>query len=110
MPTPEVLSGYDKLGIVAILIFVLLVGLFGFLKLFNWLKSFGDKHLAGQVDVVQALTEVQGDQHSLATGITELKQGQSELHRRIDSIYGCSKADCPHRAGKPGRPGNSHDA
>jgi Sec-independent protein translocase protein TatA len=88
VPTPEALAGYDKLGITAVLIFVILTGLVVIVWAVKQLRSVAREFIAFVREITQALAEVQDAmdrQHEVA----------ARLHERLDGLVSCTRKGCP---------------
>lgn len=88
VPTPESLAGYDKLGITAVLIFVIIVGLVVIVWAVRQLRAVGRDVIAFIREITQALAEVKDaleKQHEVAT----------RLHERTDNLMSCTRKGCP---------------
>lgn len=88
IPSPEVLSGYEKLGITGILLLVLSVGL----VVIAWaVRRFSQ--LASQAfEFVQKQTEALT---GVRNAIEQQHETQTRLHERLDGLFSCARSGCP---------------
>jgi len=88
VPSPEVLSGYEKLGIIGILLHVLSVGLL----VIGWAVR--------RVSLLasQAFEFVREQTHAL-TSLRDAHEKQQDtqdrLHERLDGLVSCTRGGCP---------------
>lgn len=94
IPSAETIHGYEKLGIVGILLLVLIILLWVVLnvgsKIFGWVKEFGLKVLDQLNKQTLALENVKQSNASMEVG-------QARLHARIDDTLRCPAPGCPLR-------------
>ena len=88
LPTPEALSGYDRLGITAILVFVIIVGLVVIVWAVRQLRSVAREFLGFVTQQIEVMT-------SLKDGHDKQQQTQERLHERLDGLLSCTRAGCP---------------
>lgn len=88
IPSAETIAGYEKLGIVGILLLVLVVGL----VVIAWAVRRFSKLAA------QAFEFVQQQTHALTTlrdAHEKQQDTQERLHERLDTLFSCTRPGCP---------------
>lgn len=90
IPSAESLQRYEKLGIIAILLLVLFIGLGVGAMVFGWVKEFGLKVLDQLTKQTLALENVKQSNASMEVG-------QARLHARLDENMRCPMRPCPMR-------------
>ncbi len=107
LPTAETIAGYEKLGIVGILLLVLVIVLWASLKvginIFGWVKEFGIKVLDQLNKQTMALENVKQSNASMEIG-------QTRLHARMDDVLRCPARPCPLRPSDNIPPPTRHPA
>jgi hypothetical protein len=88
IPTPETLSGYEKLGTIGILLLVLAVGL----AVITWAVRRFSQLAAQAFEFVQKQTEALT---GVRDSIEQQHETQSRLHERLDALFSCTRAGCP---------------
>src|SRR6187401_797117 len=88
IPSPEVLSGYEKLGIIGILLLVLSVGL----AVITWAVRRFSQLAAQAFEFVQKQTEALT---GVKDSIEQQHENQSRLHERLDGLFSCARTGCP---------------
>ncbi len=88
VPSPEVISGYEKLGIVGILVFVLFIGLIVIVWAVKQLRSLAAQFFGFVTHQTAALTK-------FSAAHEEQQETQVRLHERMDSLFSCTRAGCP---------------
>jgi hypothetical protein len=90
LPTSQTFAGYEKLGIVGILLVVLFVGLLMSNRIFGWIKEFGGNVLTQLGKQTVALENVKQSNASMEIG-------QLRMHERMDMLLRCPAHPCPLR-------------
>lgn len=88
IPSPEVLSGYEKLGIIGILLLVLSVGL----VVIAWAVRRFSLLAAQAFEFVQKQTEALT---GVKNAIEQQHETQIRLHERLDGLFSCARSGCP---------------
>jgi len=88
IPSPEVLSGYEKLGIIGILLLVLSVGL----VVIAWAVRRFSKLASQAFEFVQKQTEALT---GVKNSIEQQHETQTRLHERLDGLFSCARSGCP---------------
>ncbi len=88
IPTSEVISGYEKLGIVGILLLVLFIGLL----VIVWAVKQAQSTAAKFFEFVTHLTKALAQQ---AAAFERQHESQISLHERLDNLMSCTRSGCP---------------
>lgn len=88
VPSPETLSGYEKLGIIGILLLVICVGLVVIVWAVRQLRSVATAVLSFVTQITQALTEVKDS-------LDCQDDARTRLHERLDHVLSCTRSGCP---------------
>ena len=88
LPSSEIISGYEKLGIVGILLLVLFIGLIVIVWAVRQLKSVAMDFFR----FITLLTKAQAEQ---AAAFEQQHESQSSLHERLDGLMSCTRSGCP---------------
>lgn len=88
VPSPEVLSGYEKLGIIGILLLVLAVGLLVIawaVRRFSTLAAQAFEFVREQTHALTSLRDAHEQQ----------QETQERIHERLDGLMSCTRGGCP---------------
>lgn len=88
IPLPDVISGYEKLGIVGILVFVLFVGLIVIVWAVRQLKGVAKDFITYVTHQTTALTQVK-------ESLDQQRDIDTRLHERLDNLLSCARSGCP---------------
>lgn len=88
IPSAETLAGYEKLGIVGILLLVLIIGLVVIIWAVRQLRSVSREFLGFVTEQTRTLTELR-DAHE------KQQETQERLHERLDTLLSCTRSGCP---------------
>ncbi len=88
VPSPETISGYEKLGIVGILLLVLIGGLIVIVWAVRELKGVATMVINAVTKHTVALTELKGAHE-------DQQETQNGLHQRLDGLMSCTRPGCP---------------
>jgi hypothetical protein len=88
IPSPETLSGYEKLGIIGILLLVLSTGLVVIVWAVRQLKVVARDFITFVTHQTAALTEVK-------VALEQQQETDLRLHERLDNLLSCTREGCP---------------
>jgi Sec-independent protein translocase protein TatA len=87
IPSPETLSGYERLGIIGILLLMLAVGL----VVIGWAVRRFSRLASQAFDFVQQQTHALT---SLRDSHEKQQETQERLHARLDALMSCTRSGC----------------
>ena len=88
IPSAETIGGYEKLGIIGILLLVLCVGLVVIVYSVRQVKIIADQFF----QFVTHLTKAQTEQ---AAAFDQQQEISTRLHERLDNLMSCTRSGCP---------------
>ena len=88
IPSPETLSGYEKLGTIGILLLVLATGMVVIVWAVRQLKVVARDFITFVTHQTTALTEVK-------EALEQQQETDTRLHERLDNLLSCTRDGCP---------------
>lgn len=88
IPSPETISGYEKLGIIGILLLVLIVGLIVIVWAVKQLREVATNFFNFVTHQTKVLAEFKSAHE-------QQQDTQLTLHERLDDLFSCTRQGCP---------------
>lgn len=88
IPSPETISGYEKLGIIGILLLVLIAGMIVIAWAVKQMRSVATQFFGFVTEQTKALT-------AFKSAHEEQQETQVRMHERLDNLFSCTRPGCP---------------